>query len=423
MVTKAVRGFKDILPDEARARVRLEDTARQVFGLCGIDEIRTPVLEKTEVFKRGIGEHTDIVEKEMYTFQDRNGESLTLRPEATAGIIRAVVEHKLYGTSPLLKLFTMGPMFRHERPQKGRLRQFHQVNVEYLGSGEPSSDAEIIWLAWEIVTRLSGTEDLLVEVNSLGCEKCRPLHRKDLDLYLKNNVQELCEDCRRRMKVNPLRIFDCKNEECRQNLKLAPLVKHYLCPDCAGHMGIVLDILEAYGVPFVQNPYLVRGLDYYVRTTFEITSRKLGAQSTVAAGGRYDGIVKLMGGPDIPGVGMAVGVERLLLLMEGQEPERGVDLFIAALGRDARDEAFYWIGYLRRQGVSVEFSFEDKGLKAQMKQADRSGARYCLIMGEQELEEEKAILRDMKTREQEDVELDDLPEALLDRIRNQKAGE
>ncbi len=216
MAIKAVRGFKDILPDEAPARVRIEDTAREVFELCGLREIRTPVLEKTEVFKRGIGEHTDIVEKEMYTFQDRNGESLTLRPEATAGIIRAVIEQKLYGKMPLLKLFTMGPMFRHERPQKGRLRQFHQVNVEYLGTSEPSADAEIIWLAWEIVIRLSDPDELLVEINSLGCEKCRPLHRKDLMLYLENNREDLCEDCRRRMKLNPLRVFDCKNDKCRR---------------------------------------------------------------------------------------------------------------------------------------------------------------------------------------------------------------
>jgi histidyl-tRNA synthetase len=281
----------------------------------------------------------------------------------------------------------------------------------------------VIWLAWEIVTRLSGTEDLLVEINSLGCEKCRPIHRKELMLYLENNRQDLCEDCRRRMKVNPLRIFDCKNEDCRRNLMLAPVMKHYLCPDCAGHMGIVLDILEAYGVPFVQNPYLVRGLDYYVRTTFEITSKKLGAQSTVAAGGRYDGLVKLLGGPDIPGVGMAVGVERLLLLMDETVSRKGADLFIAALGREPRDEAYYWIGYLRRQGVRVEFSFADKSLKAQMKQADRAGARYCLIFGENELDEEIAILRDMATKEQEEISLDDLPEGLVDRITKQSAGE
>lgn len=423
MAIKAVRGFKDILPDEALGRARLEDTARDVFRLCGIKEIRTPVLEKTEVFKRGIGEHTDIVEKEMYTFQDRNGESLTLRPEATAGIIRAVVEQKLYAKSPLLKLFTMGPMFRHERPQKGRLRQFHQVNVEYLGTSEPSADAEIIWLAWEIVTRLSEPEDLLVEINSLGCEKCRPLHREGLMLYLENNRQDFCEDCQRRMKVNLLRIFDCKNKKCRRSLMHAPVIKHYLCPECADHMGLVMDVLEAYGVPFIQNPYLVRGLDYYVGPTFEITSKKLGAQSTVAAGGRYDGLVKLMGGPDLPGVGMAVGVERLLLLMEKSVHEKGIDLFVAALGQDARDEAFLWTGYLRRHGIGVEFSFEDKNLKAQMKQADKAGARYCLIVGEQELENEEVILRDMNTKEQEKLKLDDLPEAVVGRIENDFAGE
>ena len=423
MAIKAVRGFKDILPDESPSRLKIENCAREVFGLCGISEIRTPVLEKTEVFKRGIGEHTDIVEKEMYTFNDRNGESLTLRPEATAGIIRAVVEHKLYGKSPLLKLFTMGPMFRHERPQKGRLRQFHQVNVEYLGSSEPAADAEIIWLAWEILTRLTGPDDLLVEINSLGCPECRPFHRKDLKFYLENNSQDLCEDCQRRMKTNPMRIFDCKNEDCQRNLKFAPVIRHYLCPDCATHLGYVLDILEAYGVPFVQNATLVRGLDYYTRTTFEIISRNLGAQSTVAAGGRYDGLVKLMGGPDVPGVGMAIGVERLLLLLGQQEARQPLDLFIAALGRDARDEAYYWIGHLRRHGIGVEFSFEDKSLKAQMKQADKSGARYCLIIGEQELDDEEAVLRDMRTREQEKIGLDDLPEALVEKISKEKAGE
>ena len=420
MTLKAVRGFKDILPDEAKKRQRIEEGARRVFASCGLEEIRTPILEKTEVFARGIGEHTDIVEKEMYTFEDRNGELLTLRPEATAGILRAVIEHKLYNKSPVLKLFTIGPMFRHERPQKGRLRQFHQLNAEFIGSSSPLADADCIFLAYEIVSMFADSEDLILEVNSLGCPECRPLHRKDLVLFLNNNRDDLCKDCKRRSKTNPLRVFDCKNEECQQVLKFAPVMKHYICPECASHMGRVLDALEAYGIPFVQNPYLVRGLDYYKRTTFELKARGLGAQSTVAAGGRYDGLSQLLEGPELPGVGMAVGVERLLLLMkDGAEPKRS-DLFIAALGDEARTEALYWLGYLRRKGLKVEYSLEDKSLKSQMKQADKAGARYCLIVGEKEMDEEEAILRNMKTREQETVDLDDLPEILVEKLKRDR---
>ncbi len=418
MTLKAVKGFKDILPEEAKRRQRLESVARKVFESCGLEEIRTPILEKTEVFARGIGEHTDIVEKEMYTFEDRNGQLLTLRPEATAGILRAVLEHKLYNQSPLLKLYTMGPMFRHERPQKGRLRQFHQFNVEYIGSSSPLADAEVIFLAYEIVSAFADEDDLLLEVNSLGCPECRPLHRKDLLLFLNNNKDDLCEDCQRRAELNPLRVFDCKNEDCQSVLKFAPVIKHYICPECASHMGKVLDALEAFGIPFVQNAYLVRGLDYYKRTTFELKARGLGAQSTVAAGGRYDGLSTLLDGPDLPGVGMAVGVERLLLLMQEEARPRQTDLFIAALGSEARTEALYWLGYLRRNGLKVEYSLEDKSLKAQMKQADRAGARYCLIVGEREMDEEEAILRNMETKEQETLELDDLPEVLLEKTKS-----
>jgi len=415
---KAVKGFKDILPEEARKRQKIEEVARQVFEGCGLQEVRTPILEKTEVFARGIGEHTDIVEKEMYTFKDRNGQLLTLRPEATAGILRAVIEHKLYNVSPVLKFYTMGPMFRHERPQKGRLRQFHQLNVEYIGSDSPVADAEVIFLAYEVVSRFASEEDLLLEINSLGCPQCRPLHRKDLVYFLKNNMEDLCKDCQRRSQLNPLRVFDCKNEQCQKVLKFAPVMKHYICPECASHMGKVLDALEAFGIPFVQNPYLVRGLDYYRRTTFELRAKGLGAQSTVAAGGRYDGLSRLFDGPELPGVGMAIGVERLLLLMKGELEAEEVDLFIAALGSEARTEALYWLGYLRRNGLRVEYSLEDKSLKAQMKQADRVGARYCLIVGEREMDEEEAILRNMETKEQEILDLDDLPEILLEKTKS-----
>ncbi len=412
MGVKAIRGFKDVLPSDSARWQMLEHKARDIFTSFGLQEIRTPVIEKTEVFARGIGEHTDIVEKEMYTFQDRNGDSLTMRPEATAGIIRSVIEHKLYAASPLLKLYTMGPMFRHERPQKGRLRQFHQINAELLGSSAPLADAECIAMAWEIVRSMTDAT-VRLEINSLGCPKCRPLHRKDLLKYLQNAMPNLCEDCKRRAATNPLRILDCKNEQCARVMKQAPLPKHYHCVDCASHLGLVLDYLEFMEIPFVQNPYLVRGLDYYVRTTFEIKSPELGAQSTVAAGGRYDGLVKMLGGPDISGVGMAVGVERLLLLSPDAESE-GVDLFVAALGREALETVIPWIHKWRMQGLAVETSWEDKSLKAQMKQANRSGAGLVLIVGEDEIDEEKAILRDMKTGDQDSVEFDGIVDAVLE---------
>ncbi len=405
VAVKAVRGFKDILPGQSEYWRYVEEVARDVFGSFGAREIRTPVLERTEVFVRGIGEHTDIVEKEMYTFLDRNGDSLSLRPEATAGIVRSVVEHKLYGQGQVLKLFTLGPMFRHERPQKGRLRQFHQINVEVLGTDAPLSDAEVMWMAWNILEEL-GVEDLRLEVNSLGCPGCRPLHREDLDLYLRKAYGELCPDCRRRSRTNPLRVFDCKNQGCRDVMSTAPLIKHYLCPGCADHLGKALDFLEAVGIPFVINPYLVRGLDYYVRTTFEIVSQALGAQNTVAAGGRYDGLVKSLGGPDIPGVGMAIGMERLLLLLDREGPGDGTDLYVAALGADARQEVMPWIKEWRDAGFSVQMSYEDRGLKAQLRQADRLGSRFVLMVGEKELDEEVLVLRDMATREQVEIELD-----------------
>ncbi len=422
MSIKAVRGFKDILPEESAKWHLVEEVAREVFRNFGFSEIRTPVLEKTELFARGIGEQTDIVEKEMYTFEDRNGERLTLRPEATAGVVRAYIEHKLHGKGGVIKLFTMGPMFRHERPQKGRLRQFHQIDVEVLGSHAPMADAEVIWSAWQILEDL-GVEGLRLELNSLGCPNCRPAHREDLLTYLDNVKDELCDDCNRRRERNPLRVFDCKNEQCRTALKLAPLMKHYMCPDCAQHMGQVMDLLEGASIPFVWNPYLVRGLDYYTRTTFEIVAQGLGAQSTVAAGGRYDGLVKELGGPDVPGVGMAIGVERLLLLLGEPVEQEPTDLFVAALGRDAREEAIPWLKELRSMGFIVQMSYEDKGLKAQLRQADRMRARYCLIVGEDELDEGVAKLRCMVDGSQEEIDLDGVAAAVAARLQEEGRDE
>ncbi len=415
MAIKALRGFKDILPGESEKYRFMEEQARQVFKNFGFNEIRLPLLEKTELFARGIGDHTDIVEKEMYTFKDRRGDSVTLRPEATAGIMRAVLEHKLYSQGRDLKLFTIGPMFRYERPQKGRLRQFNQINSELIGSQSPLADAEIIGMAWDILTRCTSAE-LRVEINSLGCPDCRPLHREALNLFLENQAKELCEDCIRRSKTNPLRIFDCKQEKCRSILKLAPLIKHYWCPECSKHLGEVLDFLEIFEIPFVINPYLVRGLDYYVRTTFEIIAQGLGAQNTVAAGGRYDGLSKVLGGPDLPGVGMAVGMERLLLLLDKDDYSDRLQLFIAALGREAREEAVEWLKEFRDNNISVQISYEDKSLKAQLKQADRLKARYVLIVGEKELEEEEAILKNMETSQQQAISLDEVTASVIKAI-------
>lgn len=422
MGIKAIRGFKDILPPETYKWQVLEEIARICFESFGFAEIRTPILEKTEVFSRGIGEHTDIVEKEMYTFQDRNGESVTLRPEATAGIIRAYIENKLYSKAQVQKLYTIGPMFRHERPQKGRLRQFHQINAELLGSQDPLSDTEVIWLAWEILHEM-GIGELRLEVNSLGCPNCRPGHRKDLILFLENNAQDLCRDCQRRMKSNPLRVFDCKNEECKRALMLAPVIKHYWCPDCSEHLGKVLDNLEFLEIPFVINPYLVRGLDYYQRTTFEIKAVGLGAQDTVAAGGRYDGLVEELGGPKVPGVGMAIGMERALLLVDEEAEVEGADCFFAVLERDGIEYALPWMQGLRREGFVCETAYEKKSLKAQLRMADRLGARFVVILGEDELDEEEALIRDMTTHEQWKVPFDDLLEELRGRlVKDHEAG-
>ena len=407
----AVRGFKDILPVDTRRWFFVENIARGVLNSFGFEEIRVPMLEKTGVFEKGIGQHTDIVEKEMYTFIDKNGESITLRPEATAGVLRSFVEHKLHGQKSIQKLFTFGPMFRHERPQKGRLRQFHQINVESIGSEEPISDAEIIWIAWDMLKKMQ-VEDVSLEINSLGCPKCRPNHREDLIIYLQQKTGSLCRDCKKRAKSNPLRVFDCKQEQCRELMNRAPLMQHYLCPDCAEHLGKVLSFLEEVEIPFKKNPYLVRGLDYYVKTTFEMVSSSLGAQGTVAAGGRYDGLIKDMGGPDMPGVGMAVGMERLLLLLENDPAPLASDLFVAALGEKARLMTLPWIRDLRRKDFSVQLSYNDVSLKAQLKQADKAQARYVLIVGENELEQEELILRDMNTRHQQTLSLNEVVEKL-----------
>lgn len=403
------------MPADVARWVHAENSARRIFRAFGFQEIRPPILECVEVFTRGIGQHTDIVEKEMYVFTDKNGEKVCLRPEATGGVLRAVIENGLAHGAPILRLFTIGPMFRHERPQKGRLRQFHQMNAELIGSHSPYADAEIIWLAWEILRACTDAE-LALDINSLGCPDCRPPYRRVLYEFLERNAGKLCQDCERRRVTNPLRVLDCKNEACKAIVATAPQMGTYLCRACSIHHEKVREALDSIGIQSRDNPSLVRGLDYYVRTAFEISSPVLGAQSTVAAGGRYDGLLKAMEGPDLPGVGMAVGLERLLLLERGHDglaSPSGIDLFVACLDQEAYGIALPWIIEWRRRGVSVLVPYETAGLKALMKQADRLCARFVLIVGEEERASREGILRDMETRKQSPVPFDSAVDSVM----------
>jgi histidyl-tRNA synthetase len=335
LVIKAIRGFNDILPREIDKWQFIEKTAREVYESFGFSEIKIPMLERTELFSRSIGESTDIVEKEMYTFKDRSGDSLTLRPEATASMARAYLEHHLHVRDPVAKLYFIGPMFRHERPQKGRYRQFYQIDVEIFGVAHAMADAEVMVMLMEFFKRV-GMDDVELQINTLGCEECRPRYRKELTRFLSKNVSRLCLDCKRRFETNPLRILDCKVETCREVIAGAPLVIDFIDDQCSEHFESVRGYLKILDTPFILNPRMVRGLDYYTRTVFEAVSTKLGAQNAVTAGGRYDHLMRDIGGPDIPGIGFAMGIERIVLLVkQRREIIHLPNLFIAALGEKA----------------------------------------------------------------------------------------
>ena len=413
-----IKGFKDILPDEVGLWQKVEAKAREVFAAYGFQEIKPPHLEWTELFSRGIGQETDIVSKEMYSFTDTRGRRMSLRPEATASVVRAYIEHRLYQKNPVQKLFTIGPMFRHERPQKGRFRQFHQVNAELFGDPGPRSDADLIIMAMSLFAGV-GLRDVTLHINSLGCPQCRGPFREQLKGHLLKNADGLCEDCRRRAETNPLRVFDCKREACQELVANAPSVLDFLCPDCRDHFSALQGYLRGSEIPFLLNHKLVRGLDYYVRSTFEIQTERLGSQNAVAGGGRYDGLVKQLGGPDHPGMGFAIGMERLIELLQ-QETRKDTPvpaLFMAGLGEAAEQKVFHWGQDLRRSGLWVEMEYASKGLKAQMKRADRLGARWVLIVGEDELAAGRAVLRNMATKEQEEIALEGLVQHLKSRIQ------
>jgi histidyl-tRNA synthetase len=408
-----IKGFKDILPQETALWQWVEAEARAVFNVFGFKEIRTPLLEKTELFSRSIGQDTDIVSKEMYTLTDSKGVGLTMRPEATSSVVRAYIQNRLYNDNPVQKLYSIGPMFRHERPQKGRFRQFHQINAELFGDPGPVSDADIIIMAMLLFNKL-GLDDVSLNINSLGCPDCRTLFREKLRIYLSERSGPLCEDCRRRAEVNPLRVFDCKIESCREIVKDAPSILDFICNDCSRHFTTLKEYLDNSNIKYIVNHRLVRGLDYYSRTTFEIQTDRLGSQNAVAGGGRYDGLIRQLEGPDHPAIGFGIGFERLVALVEEyiKKDYDKPELFMAGLGENAEKKVFAWVSDLRKSGISVEMEYGSKGLKAQMKRADRLGAKRVLIVGDDELVSGKGILRDMAAKTQQEMALDDLVEGL-----------
>lgn len=402
---QSVKGFKDILPDEAPSRLAIEQTARDVFEAYGYNEIRTPLLEYTELFERSIGSETDIVEKEMFTFEDPGGRSLTLRPENTAGVVRAYIDNGLYKSHPRLKVYYIGPMFRRERPQKGRLRQFHQIGAEAFGSASALIDAEQIAMLDSFFKKLDiGGLDIVV--NSLGCPVCRPKYRTDLMGFLNSiPAQNLCESCIKRRETNPLRVLDCKSEKCRESIKQAPAIFAYLCETCKSHQERFEKYLAVFGVKYRLDSRLVRGLDYYTRTVFEFISGDIGAQSAVCAGGRYDYLVEQLGGPQTPATGFAVGIERLAMLFQSKKKNKSPDVFLALLGEEACIEGIGMAMELRAAGYSCEMDYEQRSLKGQMKLADRLQAKFVLIIGDDEVKNGTAVLQNMADGAKESISI------------------
>ncbi len=408
MAIQRPKGTQDLLPGTVEQWQYLEETIRTVCREYGYEEIRTPMFEATELFQRGVGQTTDIVKKEMYTFLDKGDRSMTLRPEMTASVCRAYVENKLYGQPQPVKLYYIGSMFRYERPQSGRFRQFHQFGVEVLGADQAVVDAEVISLVWNLYQRL-GLRGLEVHVNSVGCPTCRARHREQLQEFLATRQNALCTDCQERFERNPLRILDCKNPSCQAVTVGAPTTLDTLCEDCGTHFERLKTLLEAAGVVYRVNPRLVRGLDYYTKTAFEVMVEEIGAQSAICGGGRYDRLVEEIGGPPTPGIGFAMGIERVLaaLQVQHQLPEEKPKLFglLIALGEKAQTEGFALTSTLRSQGIPVSMDLLSRSLKSQLKAADRQGARFAFIFGEEELERQVILIRDLKLGEQIEVPL------------------
>lgn len=419
---KAIKGVKDLLPEESPRWRFIEDTGRRWAQRYGFQEIRVPIFETTTLFARSIGATTDIVEKEMYTFADRDGSSLTLRPEGTAGTVRAFIEHNRAADPRPQKFYYTGPMFRHERPQAGRLRQFHQFGVESFGIANPRADVEVISLLWRLLSDLS-LPGLTLEINNLGYSDDRGRYKPLLVAFLKSVETRLCANCQRRIEANPLRVLDCKVPDCRSATEDAPRLADSLSPAARDHFACVTAGLQSVGIPFDLNPRLVRGLDYYCLTAFEVTCSHLGAQNAVGAGGRYDGLVEQLGGPAVPAVGFAVGLERIALMMPDAVIVPSTPrIYVAAFGTKAVDVGCALLDELRQAGVPADMDFRSTSLKAHLRQADRLGALYTILLGDDEIEKGTATLRNMQTKAQEDLPLRDLVSSLQGRLRTPESA-
>ena len=409
---RSIKGLKDILPHQTPQWRNMETIAHTLASQSGFSEIRIPIFEFTELYARSIGGATDIVEKEMYTFLDRDGSSLTLRPEGTAGVVRAVLEHHLLESPATRKLYYLGPMFRHERPQAGRYRQFHQFGVEALGTDDPFMDVEVIALLWRFFCSL-GLKDLTLHINSIGNPQDREKYIQELKGFLSSKLGGLCGNCQRRYTTNPLRILDCKVPICQEATQEAPALFDHLSVESAAHFQSVLDGLTNIGIPFTLNARLVRGLDYYSRTTFEITSPHLGAQSTLGAGGRYDGLVELLQGPSTPAIGFAVGLERVaLLLSEPISTTQPPLFFVAGFGNEAKPIAFKLLHKLREAGIRADTDYKSVNLKSLLRSADKLGAGYAIIIGDDEVRSQTAIIRNMTTKDQEFIKLEEISQKI-----------
>lgn len=406
----AIKGTKDILPPEARKWQRAEAKAKGIFELYGYREIRTPVFEATELFEKGTGQTTDIVIKEMYTFKDKGGRSLTLRPEYTPSIVRSIIENRLYLKPQPLRFYFIGPMFRYDKPQKGRYRQFYQMDIEVFGEKDPAVDAEIVQMADFLLERLK-IKDKHILINSVGCRKCRKEYHKDLKASAEKVRELLCEDCQRKIDTNPLRIFDCKVETCREVSLGFPKITDYLCSECQEHFDKFCSYLDGYEITYRIEPRLVRGLDYYTKTTFEIVSSKLGAQDAVLGGGRYDDMMKDFGGPDMCAIGFAVGMERLLSLVPYKE-ERESFVYFVWLGNEAKRAGMELARFLRREGIECLIEYKDRSLRNQMSRADKLGAPWVLIIGEDEVKRGNFQIKKMDTGEQKECRQEEILQIL-----------
>ena len=420
MLAKAPRGTKDITPKDAYKWNYVENKFREICSLFGYEEMRTPVFEHTELFKRSVGDTTDIVQKEMYSFTDKGGRDITLKPEGTAGVVRAFIENKLYADTQPTKLFYITPCFRYERPQAGRQRQFHQFGIEALGSDKPSLDAEVIALAVQFFTEV-GLKDLAVSINSVGCPTCRAEYNARLKEYLDAKSDVLCETCLERKDKNPMRVIDCKNPTCKENLNDIPFMVDHICDDCKDHFEKLQTYLKEMDINFVVDKTIVRGLDYYKKTAFEIISNDIGSQSTVCGGGRYDGLVEQLGGPKgVSGIGFALGAERLLLTMENNNIEienpYATDIFIVTIGDEAKTKSFKLLKDLRTNHISAENDHLDRSVKAQFKYSDKINAKFTIVIGDDELANDTATLKNMSTSEQTTIKLSEIVQELKSRL-------